>query len=615
MESNNNSNMKKRIDPATTIYPFAAILALCLFFIIDPEGSTNALSVIRGFLGNEMGTYYLAVGLGVLIVSLWVSFSPIGQITLGDPGEKPQYKFFTWGAMVFTCGLAADILFYSFCEWISYAQEPHIRELGSVQDWASTYPLFHWGFIPWSFYAMLAACFGFMLHVRKRSKQKYSEACRPILGDRTDRWQGKVIDVLAVIALIAGTATTFSVATPLLSLALTTLFGIPGSKFMTIAILAVICLVYTIAVMKGIRGVSWLANACMALFGALLFYVLFFGGQPVYIIETGFAALGNMMQNFIYMSTWTDALRTTNFPQNWTIFFWAYWMVWAVASPFFMGSISRGRTVKQVILGTYIFGVASTLISFIILGNYGLGLQMHGTLDVLGFFEESGDLYATVIEVIRTLPLYRVVLIVLVLSMIAFYATSFDSITLVASQYSYKELAEGQEAGKRMKLFWAILLIMLPIALISVSRIPHPSARFFVGQKIKAAVFSRDETGRVTLTHKELLGTWRENADLFAVGETVPGIVRSVESYGVFVELTPNLAGLAEYNPEVRAGQTAAVYIKNIIPERMKVKLVIVDHRDEENKIPPMRYFIKGDHIDYFRYSPEESARVVETVF
>ena len=456
-----------RIDPATTIYPFAAIFILCLFFIVEPEGSTNALSAIRGFLGNEMGTYYLLVGLGVLAVSLWVSFTPIGQITLGEPGEKPQYPFFTWGAMVFTCGLAADILFYSFCEWISYAQEPHIAKMGSIQDWASTYPLFHWGFIPWSFYAMLAACFGFMLHVRKRTKQKYSEACRPILGEKTDRWQGKIIDVLAVIALIAGTATTFSVATPLLSLALTTLFGIPGSKFMTIAILIVICLVYTIAVLKGIEGVSWLANACMALFGALLFYVLVFGGQPVYIIETGFSALGNMLQNFISLSTWTDPLRETNFPQNWTIFFWAYWMVWAVASPFFMGSISRGRTVKQVILGTYIFGVASTLISFIVLGNYGLGLQMHGKFDVLGFFTKSGgDLYATVIEVIRTLPLWRLVLVVLVLSMVAFYATSFDGITLVASQYSYRELKEGQEASRKMKLFWAVLLIMLPIALI-----------------------------------------------------------------------------------------------------------------------------------------------------
>ena len=156
---------------------------------------------------------------------------------------------------------------------------------------------------------------------------------------------------------------------------------------------------------------------------------------------------------------------------------------------------------------------------------------------------------------------------------------------------------------------------LLPIDLISVSRIPHPSARFFVGQKIRAAVFSRDAAGRVTLTHKELLGTWRQNADLFAIGETVPGLIRSVESYGVFVELTPNLAGLAEYNPEVKEGEAAAVYIKNIIPERMKIKLVIVDHRQEEPKIPPARYFAEGDRIDYFRYSPEESARVVETVF
>lgn len=156
---------------------------------------------------------------------------------------------------------------------------------------------------------------------------------------------------------------------------------------------------------------------------------------------------------------------------------------------------------------------------------------------------------------------------------------------------------------------------LLPIDLISVSRIPHPSARFFVGQKIKAAVFARDAAGRITLTHKELLGTWRQNAELFAVGETVPGIVRSVESYGIFVELTPNLAGLAEYNPDVKEGEAAAVYIKNIIPERMKVKLVIVDHRDEEQKIPPIRYFAAGERIDAFRYSPAECPRVVETVF
>ena len=461
-----NTAQKRRLDPFTTVVPFGAILALCVVFILAPERSTGALAAIRGFLGDSFGVYYLIIGLGVLIVSLWISFSPIGKITLGKPGEKPKYGFWTWGAMVFTCGLAADILFYSLCEWIYYAQEPHVAEMGSIQDWASTYPLFHWGPTVWSFYATLAACFGFMLHVRGVKKQKYSEACRAILGPHTDRAAGRFIDVLAVIALIAGTATTFSVATPLLSAALTSLVGVQSSKYLTIAILVITCLVYTAAVLKGIRGVSWLANACMYLFGALLAYVLLFGGQARYIIETGFTALGNMFQNYIGLSTWTDALRTSSFPQNWTIFYWAYWMVWAVASPFFMGSISRGRTVKQVILGTYIFGVSSTLVSFIVLGNYGLGLQMMGKMDVLGFYGACGDLYETVIAILGTLPCHQIVLGLLALSMIAFYATSFDSITLVASQYSYRELTGGEEAGRGMKLFWAILLILLPIALI-----------------------------------------------------------------------------------------------------------------------------------------------------
>ena len=468
----NNENTKseemilRRIDPVTTIIPFTAVLLLCILFVVAPQASTNTLTVIRSFLGDTFGTYYLVIGLGVLIISLWIAFSDIGKITLGEKGEKSQYGFWSWGAMVFTCGLAADILFYSLCEWISYAQEPHVAELGTIQEWASTYPLFHWGPIPWSFYAVLAACFGFMLHVRGVKKQKYSEACRPILGDKTDKLPGKIIDVLAVIALIAGTATTFSVATPLLSVAITSLFGVESSKYVTIVILVITCLVYTFAVMSGIKGVSWLANMCMYLFGALLIYVLVFGGEMRYIIETGFASVGNMIQNFIGLSTWTDALRTSSFPQNWTIFYWAYWMVWCVASPFFMGSISRGRTVKQVILGAYTFGVSSTWLSFIILGNYGLGLQVMGKFDGIAFCNQCGDLYQTVVTIISTLPMHFVVLVLLIVSMIAFYATSFDSITLVASQYSYKEFKPGETAGNKMKLFWAILLILLPIALI-----------------------------------------------------------------------------------------------------------------------------------------------------
>lgn len=156
---------------------------------------------------------------------------------------------------------------------------------------------------------------------------------------------------------------------------------------------------------------------------------------------------------------------------------------------------------------------------------------------------------------------------------------------------------------------------LLPVDSISVSRIPHPSQRFSPGDDIKAVVKSIDENYRITLSHKELLGTWEQNASLFSPGETVPGIVRSVEKYGVFVELAPNLAGLAEYSADIEPGQCAGVYIKSMIPEKMKIKLIIVDAFDGEMPKRETPYFTTAEHIDRWVYSPECCPKVVETVF
>ena len=155
---------------------------------------------------------------------------------------------------------------------------------------------------------------------------------------------------------------------------------------------------------------------------------------------------------------------------------------------------------------------------------------------------------------------------------------------------------------------------LMPIDTISVSRIDHPKERFSVGMDIMAIVKSI-ENGRVSLSHKELLGTWEENAAMFSIGETVAGIIRSVEDYGVFVELTPNLAGLAEAKEGILPGQQASVYIKNIIPKRMKVKLIIIDTFDYSYSLPKPRYFYTDNHIDSFCYSPPESDKIIETVF
>lgn len=156
---------------------------------------------------------------------------------------------------------------------------------------------------------------------------------------------------------------------------------------------------------------------------------------------------------------------------------------------------------------------------------------------------------------------------------------------------------------------------LIPIDCISISRISHPKDRFVSGQYIKAVVKDFDEKNRITLSHKELLGTWEENAQLFSSGETVAGIVRSIESYGIFVELLPNLAGLAELKEGVEVGDLASVFIKSLIPEKMKVKLIIVDSF-KENYVPSSPiYFVNEDHIDQWIYSPQNSYKTVKTVF
>ena len=158
------------------------------------------------------------------------------------------------------------------------------------------------------------------------------------------------------------------------------------------------------------------------------------------------------------------------------------------------------------------------------------------------------------------------------------------------------------------------IVSLLPIDAISVSRIDHPRERLSVGMEIKVIIRSF-ENGRISFSHKELLGTWEENARHFEVGETVAGIIRSVEDYGAFVELTPNLAGLAEMKENIRAGQQASVYIKNIIPGRMKIKLIIIDTFDYEYTPKEPEYYFSGDHIDSFCYSPQCSDKIIETVF
>lgn len=459
------NNLKGKIDWMTTFLPFICVAVLCVLFMAIPDESKRVLESIRKFIGDDCGIYYAILGVGVFWLSMWIAFSKYGKVRLGKM-DKPQYGNFMWGAMIFTSALAADILFYSLSEWAMYASDAHVKSMGSMQVWAPTFPLFHWGPIAWCFHITLAVCFGFMMHVRKRERQRFSEACRPLFGYRMDGLFGRIIDIVAILAMLAGIATTFSLATPLLSSALCAVLGISESVLLTIFILLFIAFVYTLTVWFGMKGISRLAKWCMYLFFLFLAYVLFLGGETRYILETGFSSVGNLVQNFIGLSTWLDPLRETSFPQNWTLYYWAYWMAWCIGTPFFIGLISKGRTIKNTIIGGYGWAIAGTFTSFIILGNYGLAQQMKHGLDVVGFIDNGGTYYDAILQILNTLPMPTIALVLLVVTMVMFYATSFDTLTMIASSYSYKKISPDEEPDKRIRTLWALMFILFPIGLI-----------------------------------------------------------------------------------------------------------------------------------------------------
>lgn len=460
------NKLVKQIDWLQTLLPLISIALLVIVFLLYPQKSTQVLHAIRSELGNKFGWLYILLGIGMFTTTLVVAFSKYGQIVLGSK-KAPIYGNVKWGMMIFTSTMSADIIFYALTEWTMYAREQFIQEkVGGVGLWTLTYSLFHWGPIAWSFYIILAVAFAFMIHVRKKDKQKFSEAVRPLLGNKVDGVWGKLINLIAIFALIAGTATTFSVSMPLLSAALSKVFGFHDSSFLAVIILLIIATIYTVNVLLGMDAISRLASYCVVLFLLLLGFVFLCGGKELFILNNGIEAIGNLIQNFIGMATWTDSLKTSHFVENWTIYYWAYWLVWCTATPFFIATISKGRTIKNMILGAYSWGLSGTALAFIVLSNYGLGKYLLDGLTVEQLINKGNSYIEIAIKVLDTLPAHNIVLMLLILTMMGMYATVFESITMVVSFYSYKELSEGQLPDRRIRAFWAITFIILPLALI-----------------------------------------------------------------------------------------------------------------------------------------------------
>ena len=453
------------------IVPFLIITILCILFFTYPNQTNKFFSDINPFFRDKMSIVYLSVNLFVFIFSFYLAFSKYGQIKLGKKNEKPKFSFFSYGAMMFCSGLSGSIIYYSYTEWIYYMNEPFIQSFDNTNnlfinsyDLAQAHSLFFWS--NYWLYLVLAVCFGFMMHTRNRTKQKFSEALRPLFKNHTDGILGKTIDVFSVIAIITAVTCSLCFSPPIITNCLHRLFNIPDNNITTIIILLIIFLIYSISLYKGLKGIKNLSSICVYIFIIFLLSVLFFGGEMRFILESSFEQLGVLFDNLIPMFTYTDPARSLNFARDYNVYYDAYWMTWAIAVPFFIGIIIKGRTIKQAILEGYLFAIPGTLVSFFIIPNHYIAKQISGSLDLLGEYSKTHKMYDVIGTAISSLPFPSIALLLISISMILFCATSYDSISFTCSCYSYKNLPQNKTPNKFIKQFWATLLILLPISII-----------------------------------------------------------------------------------------------------------------------------------------------------
>lgn len=454
-----------KVDKKVFIPAYLVLLLVSLPIIINPEGSQAVIGDIQTFLITKLGFLYSLYGVFAFIFVAFIAFSKYGKIKLGDKDDKPEFKTFSWAAMLFCAGIGAGVIYWGAIEWVYYYQAPPLgAEVGSWQaaEMAAAYGIFHWGPAAWAIYSVAACSVGYLYYVRKTPVLKISEACRAVLGNRVDGVLGKVIDIAFMFGLLGATATSLGIGAPLATSGLARVLGIEVTLPFELLIIAIITGLFATSAFLGLKkGIKVLSDINVWLTFVLVIFV-FVAGNTVFMLNMGSTAVGRVIQQFPQMMTWLDPAGESMFPQWWTVFYWAWWGAYAPFMGMFIAKISKGRTIKNMLLGAIGFGTAGCVMFFSVLGNYGLDLQLKGEMDVVASLSELGG-PETVIQIFENLPFSSFVILIIAVISIVFMATTFDSASYVLAAVSQYELKQNEDPQRWLRLLWAFSLALVPI--------------------------------------------------------------------------------------------------------------------------------------------------------
>lgn len=430
------------------------ITILVLIGAVMPEQFGEVANSLFLFTTSNFGWFYLIAVFILVLFLAGLAFSRYGKIRLGGEDERPEYPFFTWIGMLFSAGFGAGLVFWGVAEPMSHYLETPFEGVEPLTEEAARlamgYSFFHWGVSQWSVFAIVGLVVAFM-QFRRKDAGLISKAMEPVTGNKPV--VTNTIDVLAVIATVMGVATSLGLGVMQINGGLSTISGIPSAVWVQLIIIAVMFLAYMASTFTGLdKGIKYLSNLNLALCLLLLVFVLIFG-PTIFILNAFTLGIGDYISNFINYSFRLQPYKGGTWVRDWTVFYWAWAIAWSPFVGAFVARVSRGRTIREFILGVM---VVPPVIACVWIAAFG-GTALDADLNHQAGIAEAvnNDIAVALFQVYNHIPFTLIMSILSVLLIFTFLVTSADSASYILGSMTSRGSTHPPLSHK---FIWGILI-------------------------------------------------------------------------------------------------------------------------------------------------------------
>ncbi|MGV9670521.1 MULTISPECIES: BCCT family transporter [unclassified Gordonia (in: high G+C Gram-positive bacteria)] len=457
---------RPQLDPTVFGVTAALVVGFLIWGLLAPDNLASVGATVLAWITANLGWLFVLAATGFVIFAVWLAVSRYGRIPLGKDGEKPEYRTISWIAMMFSAGMGIGLMFFGAYEPLfHYVEAPPNTDVNDIGVAMAT-TMFHWGFHPWAMYAVVGLAIAYSTYRLGRT-QLMSAVFAPLLGGSTNGPVGKLIDILAIFATLFGTVASLGLGALQIGSGLSKIGWVDEpSTMLLVAIIAILTACFVASAVSGIsKGIQWLSNTNMVL-AVILAVFVFVVGPTVFILNvlpTTLGAYANDITAFSARSSATVDADGAAWLSSWTIFYWAWWVSWTPFVGMFLAKISKGRTIREFVVGVMVVPTAVSLVWFAIFGGTAIREQMTG---VLGFNAATAASEDTLFDVLSHLPWTGIASALVMILVAIFFVSGADSASLVMGTLSERG---AHEPTRAVTIFWGTVTGAVAALLLAIS--------------------------------------------------------------------------------------------------------------------------------------------------